>query len=198
MTTALEPREQPTRGQTRWAPQELPRWRPFTPSAQGEPAAADAAICTGTTAVIAPQRPLAIGALRKFAERGIRAPTDVSVVGFDDIFGIHLKQPTAPNTIGTARSRRCTAVDLVLSRYKYPVGPRRSNSGTRAPDDPRIHWPPASASPVSECGSRHGCSSVKRVVQSGGATEPRTSANNPSDRHSIDLAHRRREAIGAL
>ncbi|EKT81446.1 LacI family transcriptional regulator [Rhodococcus opacus M213] len=118
MTTAIEPRRQPTRGQTRWAPQELPRWRPFTPSAQGGPAAADAAICTGATVVIAPQRPPRDRCAPQIRERGIRVPTDCCVVGFDDIFGSHLKQSTAPDTIGTARSRRrCRASSSSSRRW---------------------------------------------------------------------------------
>ncbi|MQY21241.1 LacI family DNA-binding transcriptional regulator [Nocardia macrotermitis] len=40
---------------------------------------------TGVTAVFAANDQMALGLLRAFAERGIRVPEDISVIGFDDI-----------------------------------------------------------------------------------------------------------------
>ncbi|RYF56342.1 MAG: LacI family transcriptional regulator [Comamonadaceae bacterium] len=104
---------------------------PFTPSIQGGPAAADAAIGTGATAVIAHNDLLAIGALRRFAERRIRVPADLSIVGFDDIFGADFCTPPLTTLSGPLEAVGRTAVDLVLSSL-HQSG-RTSTRQLRAP-----------------------------------------------------------------
>ncbi|MGH3318617.1 MAG: LacI family DNA-binding transcriptional regulator, partial [Streptosporangiaceae bacterium] len=66
---------------------------PFSPTVSSGGAAADAALGCGATAVVAYNDLLAIGALRRFADRGVAVPGDISVVGFDDIFASDLCTP---------------------------------------------------------------------------------------------------------
>jgi LacI family transcriptional regulator len=83
---------------------DLARVGPFTPKTQSGAAAADAVLVTGATAAIAFNDILAIGMLRRFAERGVRVPDEISVTGCDDIFGADFCSP--PLTTITARTRR--------------------------------------------------------------------------------------------
>jgi len=69
------------------------RFGPYTPTLAGGPAAADAVLAARATAAVAHNDMLAIGVLRRLAERGVRAPEEVSVVGFDDIFGADFCNP---------------------------------------------------------------------------------------------------------
>jgi LacI family transcriptional regulator, repressor for deo operon, udp, cdd, tsx, nupC, and nupG len=66
---------------------------PYTPTLLGGPAAADAVLASGATAVVCHNDMLAIGLMRRLAERGVRVPEDLSVVGFDDIFGADFCSP---------------------------------------------------------------------------------------------------------
>jgi LacI family transcriptional regulator, repressor for deo operon, udp, cdd, tsx, nupC, and nupG len=66
---------------------------PYTPTLLGGPAAADAVLTSGATAVVCHNDMLAIGLMRRLAERGVQVPGDLSVVGFDDIFGADFCNP---------------------------------------------------------------------------------------------------------
>ena len=57
------------------------RWGPYSPTLDGGPGAADAVIAAGARAVVCHNDMLAIGVLRRLAERGVRVPEEVSVVG---------------------------------------------------------------------------------------------------------------------
>lgn len=69
------------------------RFGPYSPTLAGGPAAADAALAAGATAVVCHNDMLAIGVLRRLAERGTEVPGQISVVGFDDIFGADFCSP---------------------------------------------------------------------------------------------------------
>ncbi len=69
------------------------RFGPYTPTMASGPAAADALLTSGASAVVAHNDVLAIGVLRRLAERGVRVPQQLSVVGFDDIFGADFCHP---------------------------------------------------------------------------------------------------------
>lgn len=105
------------------------RLGPFSPTFEAGAAAADAALAhareSGATAVVAHNDLLALGVLARLAERGVEVPGDVSVVGFDDVFGAALCSP--PLTTLAERSERAgaLAVDALLGGGSA-VGPGRS------------------------------------------------------------------------
>jgi DNA-binding LacI/PurR family transcriptional regulator len=94
----------------------------FTPTVTNGGVAADAALRTGATAVIAHNDLLAIGVLRRLAELGVSVPADVSVVGFDNIFAADLCTP-ALTTLGGAHAEvGRAAVELLLDKTRI-IGP---------------------------------------------------------------------------
>ncbi|HEX6338802.1 MAG TPA: LacI family DNA-binding transcriptional regulator [Jiangellaceae bacterium] len=95
----------------------------FIPTVPSGVAAADAALHTDTTAVIAHNDLLAIGVLRRLAERGVSVPADMSVVGFDNIFAADLCTP-ALTTLGGAHAEvGGAAVELLLDRTRVIGAP---------------------------------------------------------------------------
>lgn len=93
---------------------------PFTPSQFGGAAAADAAVAAGATAVIAFNDLMAFGVMRRLAERGVGVPAEVSVVGFDDIFGSDFCSPSLTTLASPAEEIGRAAVRLLLE----PAGAR--------------------------------------------------------------------------
>jgi LacI family transcriptional regulator len=59
----------------------------------GGPAAADAVLAAGAAAVVCHNDMLAIGLMRRLAQRGVMVPRDISVVGFDNIVGADFCTP---------------------------------------------------------------------------------------------------------
>ncbi|GAB3915074.1 LacI family transcriptional regulator [Microlunatus endophyticus] len=107
---------------------EAVRIGPFAPKTTSGAGAADAVINTNATAAIAYNDLLAIGMLRRMAERGLSVPDDVSIVGCDDIFGADFCNP--PLTTMTApieqAGRAATTMMLGLLNPMTPgqVSPR--------------------------------------------------------------------------
>lgn len=97
----------------------------FHPSISAGAAAADAVALSDTTAAIFFNDTLAIGALTRFAERGIRVPEDMSVVGCDDVFGASFAHP--PLTTVTAAGERAgrAATDLLIAQFSSRTRSRR-------------------------------------------------------------------------
>jgi LacI family transcriptional regulator len=94
----------------------------FIPTVASGVAAADAALHTDATAVIAHNDLLAIGVLRRLAERGVCVPADRSVAGFDNIFAAELCSP-ALTTLGGAHAEvGGAAVELLLDKTRV-IGP---------------------------------------------------------------------------
>ena len=99
---------------------------PFPPTMTGGAAAADAALGTGATAAVAHNDLLAIGVLRRCAERGVSVPGDLSVVGYDDIFGADFCSPPLTTLAGQFGESGRTAVDMLLAmRDRHGVRPPR-------------------------------------------------------------------------
>jgi DNA-binding LacI/PurR family transcriptional regulator len=88
---------------------------PFAPTLDSGPAAADIGLATGATALIAFNDLLAIGALRRLEERGVGVPEQVSVVGFDDIFGADFCHPPLTTVAGPLEEAGRTLVDVLLA-----------------------------------------------------------------------------------
>ena len=97
---------------------------PFTPRVSQGGAAADGALHTGATAVVAHNDLLAIGVVQRLAQRSVRVPHDVSVVGFDNIFAADLCTPSLTTLGGAHAEVGRAAVELLLAT----LGPTRSRS----------------------------------------------------------------------
>lgn len=93
---------------------EARRLGPYQPTLQGGPAAADAAVAAKATAIVCHNDMLAIGVLRRLAGRGVRVPDDVSVVGFDDMFGADFCQPALTTLAERTEDAGACAIDLLL------------------------------------------------------------------------------------
>ncbi len=72
---------------------EATRFGPYTPTIAAGPAAADAVLAHKATAVVAHNDMLAIGVLNRLSARGVAVPEQVSVVGFDNVFGSDFCHP---------------------------------------------------------------------------------------------------------
>jgi DNA-binding LacI/PurR family transcriptional regulator len=88
---------------------------PFTDMQSGA-AAADAALHHGATACLFFNDVLAIGALKRFADRGVVVPRDMSVVGCDDIFGADFCNPPLTTLTAPIDQVARLATDMLLSR----------------------------------------------------------------------------------
>jgi len=97
---------------------------PWTPTSASGAAAADAVTATGCSACIAFNDLLAIGMLGRFAERGIRIPEDLSVVGTDDIFGADFCSPPLTTVAAPIEDAGRAAVTLLLDRIQRRGTPR--------------------------------------------------------------------------
>ncbi|HEY4624508.1 MAG TPA: LacI family DNA-binding transcriptional regulator [Blastococcus sp.] len=91
------------------------RCGPFPPTLDGGPAAADIGLSTGATALVAFNDLLAIGVLRRLADRGVEVPGRVSVVGFDDIFGADFCHPPLTTVAGPVEEAGRALVDVLLA-----------------------------------------------------------------------------------
>jgi LacI family transcriptional regulator, repressor for deo operon, udp, cdd, tsx, nupC, and nupG len=102
---------------------------PYVPTLAGGPPAADAAVAAGATAVVCHNDMLAIGVLRRLAERGLRVPDDVSVVGFDDMFGAEFCQPPLTTLAERTADAGARAVEVLVQQLPQRVseteGPAR-------------------------------------------------------------------------
>ncbi|TFV61631.1 UNVERIFIED_ORG: LacI family transcriptional regulator [Bacillus sp. AZ43] len=96
------------------------RMGPFTPRVEHGAAAADAALTTGATALIAHNDLLAIGVLLRLADRSVRVPEDISVIGFDDIFSAALCTPSLTTLGGAHVDVGRAAVELLLEAADAP------------------------------------------------------------------------------
>ena len=94
------------------------RFGPYSPTLGGGAAAADAAVATDATAVGCHNDMLAIGVLRRLRDRGVSVPEHVSVVGFDNIFGSDLCQPSLTTLAERPEDAGARAIEM-LARQAY-------------------------------------------------------------------------------
>jgi len=100
------------------------RFGPYSPTLAGGPAAADAVLNSGVTAVVCHNDMLAIGLMRRLAERGKHVPDDLSVVGFDDIFGADFCNPPLTTLAERTEDAGARAVEALVRQIPYrPVDP---------------------------------------------------------------------------
>jgi LacI family repressor for deo operon, udp, cdd, tsx, nupC, and nupG len=103
----------------------LNRLGPFAPRRTSGTAAADALVNSGATAAIAYNDLVAIGMLGRLAERGIRVPEELSVVGCDDIFGADFCSPALTTVTAPIEQAARVAVTLLLGSLESRPGGRR-------------------------------------------------------------------------
>lgn len=94
---------------------ELTRLGPFLPTREQGAAAADVGYASGATALVAFNDLLAIGVLQRLERRGIEVPGEVSVVGYDDIFGADFCHPPLTTVTGPVEDAGRSVVDVMLA-----------------------------------------------------------------------------------
>ncbi|GIG20436.1 LacI family transcriptional regulator [Cellulomonas chitinilytica] len=96
---------------------------PYAPTLTGGTEAALAVAGSPATAVVAYNDLVAIGLMRGLAAAGVRVPRDVSVVGFDDIFGAELCSPALTTVAAPLQSLGRFAVQTLLSGMRSRTPP---------------------------------------------------------------------------
>lgn len=94
------------------------RLGPFSPTQAGGFTAAESYTTSADSAVIAYNDLMAIGFMRGLARRGVEVPRDVSVVGFDNIFGSDLCSPQLTTVGSPLRHLGTMAVELLLTAIR--------------------------------------------------------------------------------
>jgi DNA-binding LacI/PurR family transcriptional regulator len=98
---------------------------PFAPQFEAGVHGADLALAAQLTAIIAYNDLMALGALSRLADRGVRVPDEVSVIGFDDVPMAAMCHP-ALTTVAIPKEHAGTkAVDLLVNLLRQgALGPR--------------------------------------------------------------------------
>jgi LacI family transcriptional regulator, repressor for deo operon, udp, cdd, tsx, nupC, and nupG len=102
------------------------RLGPFPPTQAGGIAAAQAFAKSPGTCAIAYNDLIAIGAMRGMTRLGARIPQDVSIVGFDNIFGADFCTPALTTVAAPLRQLGALAVETLIRELRS--GARRSGS----------------------------------------------------------------------
>ena len=89
---------------------------PFEPKFESGIAAADEALESGATAIVAYNDLMALGVLSRLATRGVRVPQQMSVVGFDDLLFAAMCAPPLTTVAMPMEAAGHAAVDLLLAR----------------------------------------------------------------------------------
>jgi len=101
---------------------------PGLPTLEGGAAAMSRVAASGVTAVIAFNDLMAIGLMRAAVQRGLTVPTDLSIAGFDDIFGSDFTTPG----ITTVRMPLADAGERAVRHLLGQVGRDPSSSGAES------------------------------------------------------------------
>jgi DNA-binding LacI/PurR family transcriptional regulator len=93
---------------------DLVRLGPFAPRYEGGLQAADLALASGATAIVAGNDLMALGVLARLRDRGVAVPDDVSVTGFDDLAYASLTSPALTTVRMPLAAAGRTAVTMLL------------------------------------------------------------------------------------
>jgi LacI family transcriptional regulator len=99
------------------------RFGPYAPTLTGGGQAAASVASSGVTGIVAYNDLVAIGLMRGLAAIGIRVPRDVSVVGFDDIFGAELCSPALTTVAAPLQALGRLAVQTLLHGMRSRTPP---------------------------------------------------------------------------
>ncbi len=105
---------------------------PYTPTVANGGAAADGALRSDTTALVAHNDLLAIGILQRLADRGVAVPDDISVIGFDDMFAAAFVQPSLTTLGGPGAHAGRLTIELLLEQ----ITGRHAREGAAEDDAP--------------------------------------------------------------
>jgi len=86
---------------------------PYIPDFQAGLNAADSALATGATAIVAYDDVIALGVITRLADRGVNVPGDVSVIGCDDIAAAGMYRPPLTTVRSSCDSAANAAIDHV-------------------------------------------------------------------------------------
>ena len=98
---------------------------PFEPGYEAGLGAADQALASGPTAIVAYNDLMALGVLARLVDRGVAVPEEISVVGFDDIQMAAIASPPLTTVAVPAAAGGEAAVDLLLGALAGPGGDGR-------------------------------------------------------------------------
>jgi DNA-binding LacI/PurR family transcriptional regulator len=107
----------------------------FRPQVAGGYSAADVAVGTGATAVVAYNDLVAVGLVERLRARGLDVPGDVSVVGFDDTFVATVASPALTSVGPDLRAVGAAAVDLLVARLAPGADPDAEPDQVVAPTE---------------------------------------------------------------
>lgn len=105
---------------------EGPELGPFAPRFQDGVRAADLVLATAATAVVAYNDEIAVGVVNRLADRGLRVPDDVSVVGFDDTPLAEMVTPRLTTVRIPAALAGTAAIEMLLDLVRGRDAVRRS------------------------------------------------------------------------
>lgn len=108
-----------------WSRMQASRVPSPSPTIEGGRAAAAAVRASGCTAVIAYNDLIAIGLMRELAMAGVQVPRDISLIGFDDIFGSDFTAPPLTTIQMPLQQQGARAVQLILSELREESGSPR-------------------------------------------------------------------------
>jgi DNA-binding LacI/PurR family transcriptional regulator len=96
---------------------------PVAPQFTGGVDGTEQVLAADVTAVLAYNDLVAAGVLSGLAERGVRVPAELSVLGFDDIPLAAMLTPALTTVAAPTVQAGAAAVDALLSRLEHPDGP---------------------------------------------------------------------------
>ncbi|OIV35865.1 LacI family transcriptional regulator [Mangrovactinospora gilvigrisea] len=99
---------------------QLTEFGPLPPKFGSGVGAADLVLAAGPTAVVAHNDMVALGLISRFAERGVRVPDDMSVVGCDDTLLARTATPSLTSVSIPLDSLGRQAVDLMVRTLDQP------------------------------------------------------------------------------
>lgn len=132
----------------------------FRPFVSGGIAAADLALASGATAVLAYNDLLALGVLERARQRGVRVPDELSVVGIDNVPVAAMTSPSLTSVEIPRQASGRAGVELLLGLLRNEAVTVSSRDlavqlvvreSTGAPDElasPQFRIPPPGESPV--------------------------------------------------
>lgn len=100
---------------------ELHTFGPYIPDFQAGLNVADSAIAAGATAILTYDDIIALGVITRLADRGVRVPADVSVIGCDDIAAAGMYRPPLTTIHSSFESAATAAIDLLVESVTSPL-----------------------------------------------------------------------------